>query len=230
MIGIYIFIIISGLNFYPETEIMMLEGNYSWIDKDSVMTIDLKLKEEKVFEFVIDNRYDCTRAYVYYGTGEYSLKTDVVQLNFELISGEKSECQIDSTVNVDRYSELQIKVNDQDGDPIDDVRLSWAKPEKRGRKTRTLFFEKRFDKFTEIQFLDDEKIHFVRVEKEDYYWQEIKLPSNPDKDYKAEIILRPKPQVGSENYISQEQWKLPIISECELELQEEIKLKRKSCH
>ena len=123
-----------------------------------------------------------------------------------------------------------ITVFDQRGENIKDVELHWGMPKKKRRWVTTQFFEEQFDDEIELKFSKDEKVDFVRIEKEGYYQMEIPVPEYPIKDYKVEVILRPKPKVKSRYYISNTEGKSAIISGCEIQYFDKRKLKKESCH
>ena len=92
------------------------------------------------------------------------------------------------------------------------------------------FFDRKFDANTQLNLKVNKSLNFIRVEKDGYYSGEINIPKRPIQDYKAKVILRPKPSINSLQFISNTIDKLKIISECEIQFYDDVKLKNESCH
>lgn len=207
-----------------------LNEDYYWVDKDTINFAKIKFEENGKFEFIEDNVYDCTHTFSIYGRGEYQIINDSILFVFDSIPNLESECKLDSTINEDEYSNLKINVLDENGEKIKNAKLKWGKPKRKRRWITAQFFEEQFDESIKLKFKNNEKVNFVRIEKEGFYWGEIKIPEHPNKDYKIEIVLRPKPKVESRSYISNTKSKLAILSNCEIQFYNERKLKKESCH
>jgi len=226
----FILILMILANMLQGQTIKSLTEDFYWIDNDTRSIVKFKFEENGKFELIIDSRDDCTSDYIKYGKGNYKIINDSIQIFFDSISTLKSTSKIDSIENVDNIVNLQIKVKDQHGMKLNDLNLSWGKPKKRWGWTTTKFFDKDFNKETQLELRVNKELNYLRVEKKGYYWCIVKLPKRPNKDYSIEVVLRPKPKVRSFQYFSNEENKLRIISECEIQFDENIILKKESCH
>lgn len=190
--------------------------HYEWLSLDKTFSSRLSLDKDYHFEFIIDETYDCTPAYAYYGKGNYQVSEDAILLVFDSIPTLVSSCQIDSSVTQHQFSTVDIKVFDQSNQPMDGLALSWGKSIQRGRSIIPRFFEQKFDQTTQLKLDAKTDLNFVRIEKDGYYWAEIPIPAFPSKDYQITVILRPKPAVLAQSYISNTAFSLFRYSNCEL--------------
>ena len=207
-----------------------LNEDFYWADKDTIAMAKMKFRENGNFEFIIDNLYDCTPTYQMYGKGHYNFHEDSIHLSFDSIPTLQSSSNIDSIKNDDKIVRIQINVVDEKGINLNGLNLSWGKPKKRWGWITTKFFDKAFDKETILELKINKELNYMRIEKEGYYWGNIKLPKKPNKDYMVEVILRPKPKTKSFQYFSNEEINLKVISECEIQFNNELILKKESCH
>ena len=207
-----------------------LIDDFSWVDKDTFHLVKLKFEENGKFEFIEDEIYDCTPTFAIYGSGDYQIIKDSILLVFDSIPNLESESKIDSTNTDNEYSNLTINVVNEHGEKIKNAKLKWGKPKRKRKWITAQFFEEPFDESIELKFKNNEEVNFVGIEKEGYYWCAIKIPKRPNKDYKVEAVLRPKPMVASRFYYSNIKFKLGILSDCEIQFFFERILKKERCH
>ncbi len=216
-------------NILPAQSNVYIGEDYYWESKESPILGMIDFDENGLFELVEIDPTNCSPYYFNYGKGKYQLKNDSILFVFDSIPYLKSICELDSIKNNDEFSNLQIQVVDVNNNPVDNATLSWGKPKKKRKWTTSQFFKEQFNRTTEIKFQNNERINFIRVEKEGFYSARIKIPKQPNKDYKTKIILHPKPITQSSNYISNTRMEFPILSECEIEFYNKRKFKKESC-
>lgn len=204
----------------------MAHSSYKWMDKDSTSCMKIAFDEKGEFEFSGRSMFSCITAYFIYGRGKSERIGDSILLAFDSFPTLHSSSRLDSLENQDKIVDIQIKVLDEEGNLMDGLILSWGIA---GRK-RATFYRKEFHKTTQLALKRNKKLNFLRIEKEGYYWGAIEMPKKPSKDYRLEVILRPKPRMTSANFISNQVFPLAIISENELELGNGIFFRKENGH
>lgn len=204
-------------------------GKYCFTDSIKNKII-LKLNKNNQFEFIIDSGFDCTPAYSVYGKGQFETNKDSITLIFDSIPNLKSTHTIDSIDNNDNTTDINFRVINEDQKELTDLNLSWGKPRKKGVRITSEFFSKKFNNLDMIKFQKNEKINFLRVEKSGYFDEDIDLSKIRTKDYFVQVLLRPKPNIQSQTYISNKNIRFKILTDKTIELQEEIHLQKGNCN
>lgn len=82
---------------------------------------------------IINNRFDCTPTFFFYGKGKYEVLNDSIYLSFDSIPSLKSESVLDSIVSVDNVVNVTTTVLNNDDKLVDNVTLLWGNPKKKER-------------------------------------------------------------------------------------------------
>lgn len=202
------------------------KNNFVHMTEDSFKQAELIIDNGGRFELIIDEHLGCTTGHFYYGNGNYVIGKDSIQLFFDPIPTLASSSKIDSTESKSKFVSIEVSAKDENGNLLENLNLSWAKPKKRFRWVTARFDERKFDNRTIINFKRHQALHFLRVSKEGYYSIDLKLPQKISKNFVIDVILRPKPRVKSLAYFSNIHFALPILSECDIILQEDIILRK----
>ncbi|MEN0045963.1 MAG: hypothetical protein AAF806_02780 [Bacteroidota bacterium] len=210
-------------------EINYLEGSYILENINTGSITRIELEDNNFFQYMIDDRFDCTPAFIMYGKGKYKILEDSIHLAFDSIPSLKSESQLDSIPIKDDSVNVFITVVDETNQLLDDATLRWGKPKRKGRWLTTEFFQKQFDGRVALKLKVRKELNFVSIEREGYHSCTIDIPRNPSNNYGAKAIMRAKPRIAAKYYISNETLILKLLSECEIELNNESVLRKKDC-
>ena len=225
---IIFFLILSTNILKGQKSITNIYGNYCL--KDSSWRIyKLKLTTNNQFEFIYDSN-DCTSDYTSYGKGQFEIGIDSITLNFDSIPNRRSSHTIDSVDNADNSVNIQLRVINEDLKALTNIDLIFGK----NKKQRLINFKKnaivKFDSIYTINLQKSEKIYFMNIEKDGYYTEYLGSSKIRTKDYFIEVVLRPKPNIPSLDFISNSKEKFRIMPDSSIELYENSYLKKENCN